>query len=96
MRLDEPSCVLDMQIKCDSFEGVGTVEAARGSLLHRTKVSGGKIERYDIVTPTQWNLSNDTEKERGIAIQAMRGLKNTKEATFVFRTFDVCSVCTVQ
>jgi len=78
------------------FEGVGAVEAARGSLIHKTTVKEGLIENYEIIVPTQWNLSHGDDRENGIAIEAMVGSSSTEEATFIFRTFDVCSVCTAQ
>ena len=96
LTLDEPSVTLDGNIKVDQFEGTGVVEAARGSLIHKTTVSHGVITNYDIITPTQWNLSHGTKDEKGIAIEAMVGSKSIEEATFIFRTFDVCSVCTTQ
>ena len=94
--LDEPSCVLDANIPLYEFEGTGIVEAARGSLIHKTTVSGGKISQYEIITPTQWNLSHGNQEEQGIAIEAMVGASSIEEATFIFRAFDVCSVCTTQ
>jgi len=94
--LDEPSCVLDANIPLYEFEGTGVVEAARGSLIHKTTVRDGKIFQYEIITPTQWNLSHGNEEEQGIAIEAMVGSANIEEATFIFRAFDVCSVCTTQ
>ncbi len=94
--LSEPSSLLGTDQKCANFEGVGIVEAARGSLIHRTKVVEGTIRRYEIITPTQWNLSQGTKEERGVAVEAMRGAKSIEEATFIFRAFDVCSVCTTQ
>ena len=96
LRLDEPSCTLESNVKLYEFEGTGVVEAARGSLIHKTTVKEGVISNYDIITPTQWNLSHGTKEEQGIAIEAMVGSKSTEEATFIFRTFDVCSVCTTQ
>lgn len=96
LSLDEPSCTLEASLQIDSFEGVGVVEAARGSLIHKTSVHNGVISKYDIITPTQWNLSHGTQKEQGIAVKAMVGSKTTEEATFIFRTFDICSVCTTQ
>jgi len=72
------------------------IEAARGSLIHKTYVKSGKIEKYDIIVPTQWNLSLGTKEERGIAVEAMIGSSSIEEATFIFRSFDVCSVCTTQ
>lgn len=97
MKLDEPSCTLvDPSVKLYEFEGTGIVEAARGSLIHKTTVSDGVISEYEIITPTQWNLSQGTETEKGIAVKAMVGSKSIEEADFIFRTFDVCSVCTTQ
>lgn len=83
-------------MKLYEFEGTGTVEAARGSLIHKTTVNNGAIVKYDIITPTQWNLSHGNEKEKGIAVKAMVGSQTVEEADFIFRTFDVCSVCTAQ
>jgi Ni,Fe-hydrogenase I large subunit len=96
LHLDEPSCTLDSNIQLYEFEGTGTVEAARGSLVHKTTVSDGKIFQYEIITPTQWNLSHGTADEQGVAIEAMVGSDSIEEATFIFRSFDVCSVCTTQ
>ncbi|MCB4759171.1 MAG: nickel-dependent hydrogenase large subunit [Sulfurovum sp.] len=96
LKLDEPSCTLDPHDQLYEFEGTGVVEAARGSLIHRTMVKNGLIYKYEIITPTQWNLSHGTKEEQGIAVEAMVGSKTMEEATFIFRAFDVCSVCTTQ
>jgi len=96
LKLDEPSCTLDPHTKLYEFEGTGVVEAARGSLMHKTTVREGLITNYDIITPTQWNLSHGNKEEQGIAVEAMVGSKSIEEATFIFRIFDVCSVCTTQ
>jgi Ni,Fe-hydrogenase I large subunit len=94
LELREPSCVLETGVPPCSFEGTGVVEAARGSLIHRTRVTEGIIDSYEIIVPTQWNLSQGNEKERGVAVEAMLGSPTTEEAAFIFRAFDVCSVCT--
>ena len=94
--INEPSCTLKRDFKIDNFEGVGVVEAARGSLIHKTKVENGLIKEYKIIVPTQWNLSQGNKKEQGIAIKAMIGAKSIEEATFIFNSFDVCSVCTIK
>ncbi len=94
--LSEPSCSLSLDQLPQSFRGIGVVEAARGSLIHRIKVEKGRIDNYEIMVPTQWNLGHGHGTERGIAIQAMVGLESIEEASFVFRSFDVCSVCTMQ
>jgi len=96
LKLDELSCTLEPQHTLKDFEGTGIVEAARGSLIHKTIVKDGLIVNYEIITPTQWNLSHGNKEELGVAVQAMKGSKSIEEATFIFRTFDVCSVCTTQ
>jgi len=78
-----------------SVQGRGAVEAARGSLLHTVRLQKGRIVRYCIVTPTQWNLAGGTEKNPGVAQKAMIGLTE-QTAEMVFKSFDVCSVCTTQ
>jgi len=93
--LNEPSYIKPkVAIKKISGNGTGAVEAARGSLIHKVELEEGIIKSYQIITPTQWNLSNGTKEMPGVAQKAMFGLPNTDIAEFVFKTFDVCSVCT--
>ncbi len=92
--LSEPSFIPPSPIDHVCGEGTGIVEAPRGTLIHRATVEKGKIRRYSIITPTQWNLGNGTPERPGIAQKAMLGLDSTAKASLIFRTFDVCSVCT--
>ena len=93
--LSEVSCLYpETDLKKISGFGIGAVEAARGSLIHKVRLEEGMIKEYQIITPTQWNLSNGDRKIPGISQKAMIGLKDEKLAEFVFKTFDVCSVCT--
>jgi Ni,Fe-hydrogenase I large subunit len=92
----QDSCTLESRLLASDFEGTGVVEAARGSLIHTTTVRESRIASYEIIVPTQWNLSHGTEEEQGVAVEAMVGSESTAEATFIFRAFDVCSVCTTQ
>ena len=93
--LAEPSYIEPSQnIRTLTGEGIGAVEAARGSLVHKVVLKEGSIAAYEIITPTQWNLSQGTREMPGIAQQAMIGLSESDLAEFVFKTFDVCSVCT--
>ena len=75
-------------------EGVGIVEAARGSLIHRVRIERGIIAEYQIVTPTQWNLGSGPSDDPGIAQKALIGLGGEDPVELVFKSFDVCSVCT--
>ena len=73
---------------------IGIVEAPRGSLIHYARIERGKIAEYSIITPTQWNLGNGTASNLGVAQKAMIGAESIAKASLIFRTFDVCSVCT--
>ncbi len=93
--LGEPSYIKPpLEIGSLSAEGTGVVEAARGSLVHKVFVKEGVIKDYRIITPTQWNLSNGTRDKPAPAQKAMMGLRSTSLAELVFKSFDVCSVCT--
>jgi hydrogenase large subunit len=93
--INEPSYIKPkIDISKISGKGVGVVEAARGSLIHKVTLDNGKINHYDIITPTQWNLSNGDKTNLAISQKAMIGLDDTNLAQIVFKSFDVCSVCT--
>ena len=77
-----------------SGSGYSAVEAARGTLIHRVELEAGIIKNYEIITPTQWNLSGGTRENHGVSQRAMIGLRDVKIAELVFKSFDVCSVCT--
>lgn len=82
-------------------EGYGLIEAPRGSLGHWVKINEGKIEKYQIITPTAWNASpRDSNGVRGpweeaIVGTAIKDLENPVELDHVIRSFDPCLVCTV-
>lgn len=94
LELGEASFTEPKAIEGISGVGEGVVEAPRGPLIHRVELEAGLIKRYEMITPTQWNLGCDKKSGAGVAQRAMLGLKHVEEAEFVFRTFDVCSVCT--
>jgi len=95
INLDEPSYIKPkISISKITSSGSSAVEAARGSLIHKVNLENGIIKKYDIITPTQWNLSNGTRANQGISQKAMIGLSDEKIAEIVFKSFDVCSVCT--
>ena len=84
----------------DEAQGVGLVEAARGSLGHWLSIKRGRIERYQIIAPTTWNFSpRDSEGQPGPLEQALVGLPAGEGALptvqHVVRSFDPCMVCTV-
>jgi len=84
----------DIDISKITATGISAVEAARGSLIHKVNLENGIIKKYDIITPTQWNLSNGTKDDLATSQKAMIGLQDIQTAELVFKSFDVCSVCT--
>lgn len=82
-------------------EGFGLVEAPRGSLGHWVRLRDGRIDGYQIITPTAWNASpRDAEGVRGPMEEALLGVpvpdpENALAVGHVIRSFDPCLVCTV-
>lgn len=84
---------IELKMIDDGF-GIGAIEATRGSLKHEVFVKNGIIQRYDVITPTVWNLGSSKALEYGVAQKALIGSHSVEEATIILRSFDVCSVCT--
>lgn len=83
-------------------EGVGLVEAARGSLGHWITIERGQIASYQIIAPTTWNFSpRDAAGVEGPVEAALNGAKvfENEETPInvqhIVRSFDPCMVCTV-
>jgi len=96
IRLSEDSFIkpkTDLKMIEEGF-GIGVIEATRGSLKHDVTLHNGIIQRYEVITPTVWNLGPGNALEYGIAQKAIIGSKSVDEATIILRSFDVCSVCT--
>ena len=67
-------------------EGTGFWEAPRGALYHSEKVVDGKIEGYQIIIPSTWNLAPiNGDCEHGPLEQALRTV----------HSFDPCTACAV-
>ena len=81
--------------------GVGLTEAPRGALGHWMQVSGSKLSRYQIITPTCWNASpRDDQGVPGPLEQALIGTPvqdavRPVEALRVIHSFDPCLSCAV-
>lgn len=93
IQIDEISCAKVQDISKITASGIGIVEAPRGPLIHKIEIENGIIKEYKIITPTQWNIGSGTKEKPMPAQKAMQTLSK-EEALFVFRGFDVCSVCT--
>jgi len=87
-----------------SAQGVGFVEAARGTLSHWVQIENHKIVRYECVVPSTWNSSGrDPQGQMGPYEQALAGsgrhpLRDPQRPLEVLRTihsFDPCQSCAV-
>jgi hydrogenase large subunit len=82
-------------------KGFGATEAARGALADWIVLKDGKIENYQVITPTAWNIGpRDGNKVNGPMEQAFIGstianMEDPIELGHVARSFDSCLVCTV-
>jgi len=68
------------------------VEAPRGSLIHEISIKNEKIEYYNIIVPTQFNLASSTLEKPSAAQAALIGEK-IEFVDSIFRCFDICAVC---
>jgi hydrogenase large subunit len=81
--------------------GVGLTEAPRGALGHWVEIGAGRINHYQIITPTCWNASpRDSRGVMGPMEQAIKGLSVTDpdkpvEVLRVIHSFDPCLSCAV-
>lgn len=97
--LADPFCVSGQYPQ--KGHGIGTTEAARGSLGHWLELKNGTIHRYQIIAPTTWNFSpRDLNGRPGSLEQALQGVDAGGEGTplavqHIVRSFDPCMVCTV-
>jgi hydrogenase large subunit len=82
-------------------EGTGMWEAPRGALLHYTNVKGNKIENYQCIVPSTWNISpRDDNGVRGPMEEALIGcpVESIEKPLHALRTvhsFDPCVACAV-
>ena len=87
--------------KAVSGSGMGLVEAPRGTLGHWVRVSEGKIQNYQIITPTCWNLSpRDSNGRPGPLEEALVGAPvpdadRPLTLSYIVKSFDPCLYCTV-
>lgn len=84
-----------------SGKGFGATEAARGALADWIVIEDGKIENYQVVTPTAWNIGpqdgNDVHgpMEQSFIGAEIRNPDDPVEMGHVARSYDSCLVCTV-
>ena len=81
--------------------GIGLTEAPRGALGHWIDIKNSVIDRYQVVTPTNWNASpKDDFEQHGPIEQALIGtpvadIDQPIEVLRVIHSFDPCLSCAV-
>jgi len=81
--------------------GIGLTEAPRGALGHWVDIANGKIQHYQVLTPTCWNASpKDGNNVPGPIEQALIGTPvqdsdRPVEALRIIHSFDPCLSCAV-
>ena len=85
----------------ENASGIGLTEAPRGALGHWIDIKKFKIDRYQVITPTNWNASPmDDMDQNGPIEQALIGapladLNNPIEVLRIVHSFDPCLACSV-
>jgi coenzyme F420-reducing hydrogenase alpha subunit len=78
-------------------EGLGAVQTARGLLLHRARVAGGRVHEYQIVAPTEWNFHPAGALARGLlGTEAGNEAALARDARLVVQALDPCVACRVE
>ncbi len=71
--------------------GLGWVETARGLLLHRVEIEGGRVLRYAVLAPTEWNFHPDGALARGArGIRAGDPGEVRRRLSFLVQALDPC------
>ncbi|MDP2934837.1 MAG: nickel-dependent hydrogenase large subunit, partial [bacterium] len=80
-------------------EGVGAIEAPRGTLFYDVKTKDGIIQDLNIITPTAQNLANlEADLEDFEYIEGFKNLKKeerTDRIKMLIRAYDPCVTCSV-
>jgi hydrogenase large subunit len=90
----------EIPIPTEGF-GIGLTEAPRGGLGHWVNIQNGKIDSYQVITPTSWNASpKDDFEQPGPIEQALIGVEvkdfqQPIEVLRVIHSFDPCLACAV-
>jgi hydrogenase large subunit len=85
----------------EESRGMGLVDGARGALGHWIEIKNKRINRYQCVVPSTWNMSpRDDREQPGPLEQALIGTKvkdeaNPFELVRIVRSFDPCLACAI-
>ncbi len=96
--LSDKNSIFQVPYEVQPGQGVGAVEAPRGTLYHGVKIDpDGNIQLYDIVTPTVQNLVNLEEDADALMKKHSKSQpeKLFNEVEMLIRAYDPCITCAV-
>ncbi len=74
-----------------SGSGLAQVEAARGRLVHGVRIERGRVARYRILAPTEWNFHPAGAAARGLGRLTAAGEADlTEQAGLLIEAIDPC------
>ena len=72
--------------------GIAWVESARGLLLHYAELESGRVRRYGIVAPTEWNFHSRGAFTRGLETTAFASEAAVRRgANLLVQSLDPCT-----
>jgi Ni,Fe-hydrogenase I large subunit len=75
--------------------GLGLAEAARGLLIHRVELEDGRVRRYQILAPTEWNFHPEGPLVQGL-VGAKAGDGLDWRARALVAALDPCVECSIR
>jgi hypothetical protein len=98
LSVDEAASIPSVRQHGDgSGVGYGLAETARGLLLHQAEVTDGRVRRYRIIAPTEWNFHPAGALTRGLVDRKVvdSGVAR-REAGLLVQALDPCVACTIE
>lgn len=91
--------IIEPKIENRTGEGLGTIEAPRGTLFYNVKLKEGIVEDINIITPTAQNLANleaDLEEFEHIGgFKDLNQKEREEKIKMLIRAYDPCVTCSV-
>jgi hydrogenase large subunit len=83
----------------DTSRGAGLLDTTRGALGHWITIKDKLLEHYEIITPSNWNISpkdiqgNFGTIEKALVGTVLKEVRNPVELGRIIRSFDPCVSC---
>jgi len=91
--------ISELEIKNRTGQGIGAIEAPRGTLFYNIDVKGGIAQNINIITPTAQNIANlEDDLEEFENIGGFKGLspkEREDKIKMLIRAYDPCVTCAV-